>query len=163
VHKLLDTLAKGFAILGGLVMVALTLMTTGSVIGRYFFSKPLLGDTEATQFGMAIAVAAFLPICQWRLGNIIVDFFTTKTSDGTRRLLDGFGALLVSIMMGLLAWRLIYGAIGQKQAFSSTMLLGWPEWIAYAAMVPPMAVACVIGLYMTITGKHGRPDHALGQ
>jgi TRAP-type C4-dicarboxylate transport system permease small subunit len=102
-HSLLDSLAKACAIVGGLVMAAITLMTTGSVVGRYIFSKPLLGDTEAVQFGMALAVAAFLPMCQWKSGNIIVDFFTTRARDSTKRVMDAFGAVLIAVMVGVLS------------------------------------------------------------
>jgi TRAP-type C4-dicarboxylate transport system permease small subunit len=153
VHRTLDLLAKGFAILGGLIMVMITAITVWSVVGRWLFSKPILGDTEAVEFGMAIAVAAFLPICQWRSANIIVDFFTTRAGAGARRVMDALGALLVAVMLGLIAWRTVLGAIEQKSYFTTTMLLQWPEWIAYAGMVPPLALTVVIALYMVITGR----------
>jgi hypothetical protein len=42
------------------------------------------------------AIALFLPWCQLRRGNIIVDFFTAKASDRTNAMLDRFGALLLA-------------------------------------------------------------------
>lgn len=155
-NNILDGLAKLFAILGGLVMVVITFITTYSIVGRWLFNSPLLGDTEIVEFAMAMAVAAFLPICQWRGGNIIVDFFTTGASARTRNGLDRFGALSIAVMTGLLAWRSTLGGIGQKADGSVTMLMQLPEWMAYAAMVPPIALTAVIALYTAVTGRSGK-------
>ncbi len=155
-NNILDGLAKLFAILGGLVMVVITFITTYSILGRWLFNSPLLGDTELVEFAMAMAVAAFLPICQWRGGNIIVDFFTTGASVRTRNALDRFGALSVALMTGLLAWRSTLGGIGQKADGSVTMLMQLPEWVAYAAMVPPIALTAVIALYTAVSGRSGK-------
>ena len=155
-EKTLEWLAKACAVFGGLVMVTITMITTGSIVGRWLFGKPLLGDTELVEFAMALAVAAFLPLCQWRAGNIMVDFFTTKASELTRARLDRLGALLIALMLALLAWRTSAGAISQKAAGSTTMLMGLPEWTAFAAMVPPMALTAIIALYTALTGRTGR-------
>ncbi len=66
----LDLLARICAIAGGLLVVAITLVTTGSIAGRWLFDAPLSGDTELIEYGMAIIVAAFLPLCQWRRANL---------------------------------------------------------------------------------------------
>ncbi len=161
VGKTLEWLAKACAIAGGLVMVTITLITTASIVGRWLFNSPLLGDTELVEFAMAIAVAAFLPICQWRRGNIIVDFFTTSATQATRDRLDQLGALLIAIMLALLAWRTLAGAVSQKEAGSTTMLMGLPEWIAFVAMAPPMILTALIALYMMgskTADSHG-PSH----
>ncbi len=152
----LDGLSKLFAVFAGIVMVAITLITTGSIVGRWMFNSPLLGDTELVEFAMAFAVAAFMPICQWRGGNIIVDFFTTGASAPLRRRMDQFGALIVALMAALLAWRTGVGAIEQHRLQGTTMLMQLPEWIAYASMVPPLALTAVIALYTMLTGTSGR-------
>lgn len=155
-QTILDRLAKLFAIFGGLVMVVITFITTYSIVGRWLFNSPLLGDTELVEFAMAMAVAAFLPICQWRGGNIIVDFFTNGASDRTKSGLDRFGALSIALMTGLIAWRSVLGGIGQKADGSVTMLMQLPEWMAYAAMVPPIALTAVIALYTAVSGRSGK-------
>lgn len=157
--KIIDWLAKACAIVGGLTMVTITLITTGSVLSRWLFNSPLLGDSELVEFAMAIAVACFLPLCQWKRGNIIVDFFTTSVKPSTRVFLDRLGALLIGIMMALLAWRTAAGAISQHEAGSTTMLMGLPEWTAFVAMVPPLALTAWIGLYMAVTHRQA-PDSA---
>lgn len=151
--RTIDWLSKACAVVGGVTMVAITLITTGSILGRWLFNSPLLGDTELVEFAMAIAVACFLPLCQWKRGNIIVDFFTTRVRPATRVRFDRFGALLVGLMMLLLTWRTAVGALSQKEAGSTTMLMGLPEWTAFVAMVPPLALTAFIGLYMAVTNR----------
>jgi TRAP-type C4-dicarboxylate transport system permease small subunit len=154
-ERTFEWLAKALAIVGGVVVVAITLITTASIVGRWLFNSPLLGDTELVEYGMAIVVACFLPICQWRGENIIVDFFTTKAAQRTRDLLDRFGALLIALMLGLIAWRTGLGAIEQRRYGSVTMLLQWPDWYAYAAISAPLGIAALMALYTAITGRNG--------
>ena len=51
------------------------------------------------------------------------------------------------------------GGISAFNANSSTMMLGFPEWIVYALMVPPMVLTGVIGLAQTFFGdKVEKPE-----
>ena len=126
-----------------------------SIVGRWLFSSPVMGDTEIIEFAMAVVVAGCLPICQWRGDNIIVDFFTTRASAQARARLDRLGAILVAVMMGLIGWRTVVAVFDQKASGSVTMLLQWPEWIAYALMAPPLIITAAMGLYTGLTGRNG--------
>ena len=95
--RVLDLLARFSALFAGTVMMAVALATCGSIVSRQFFGSALLGDFELVQVGMAFSVAAFMPLCQLRRGNIIVDFFTTGASERTRNLLDRIGCLLIAL------------------------------------------------------------------
>jgi TRAP-type C4-dicarboxylate transport system permease small subunit len=155
VEKVFDWLARACAIVAGLVVVVITLLTSWSIVGRWLFGSPVMGDTEIIEFAMAIVVAGCLPICQWRGDNIIVDFFTTGATAQTRERLDRLGSLLVALMMGLIGWRTVVAVFDQKASGSVTMLLQWPEWIAYALMAPPLIITALMGLYTGITGRNG--------
>ena len=61
----LDLLARICAIAGGLLVVAITLVTTGSIAGRWLFDAPLSGDTELIEYVMSSIVAASLPLFPW--------------------------------------------------------------------------------------------------
>ena len=150
--NLLQNLAKLCAILAGLLLTAITLMTCISLIGRNAAGATLAGDFELTGVAAGAAIALFMPFCQITRGNIIVDFFTTKLSHATNDKLDRFGALLLALMFGLLAWRSTLGGINSWSTHSETQILGFPEWVVYAAMVPPFVLTSVIGLYQTVFG-----------
>ena len=79
--KILSSLARLCAILAGVLMTAITLVTCASLIGRNTVGATLMGDYELTAVTAGAAVALFLPWAQLRPGNIILDFFTAKVPD----------------------------------------------------------------------------------
>lgn len=150
--RVLEQLAKFCAILAGVILTGITLMTCASLIGRNTTGTTLVGDFELTGVAAGAAIALFLPWCQVRRGNIIVDFFTARASERTNALLDRMGAALLGLSLALLAWRAAIGGLSSYNAHSTTMMLGFPEWVVYAAMVPPMILTAVIGLWQAAAG-----------
>jgi TRAP-type C4-dicarboxylate transport system permease small subunit len=150
--RVLEPLAKFCAILAGLILTGITLMTCASLVGRNTTGWTLVGDFELTGVAAGAAIALFLPWCQARRGNIIVDFFTARASAATNARLDRFGALLLGLVMALLAWRCAIGGLSSWRSQSTTMMLGFPEWIVYAFMVPPMVLTAVIALQQAMSG-----------
>ena len=144
--NILKTLANLCAILAGLLMTGITLLTCMSLVGRNTTGWTIAGDFELTGVATGAAIALFMPLCQLKRGHIIVDFFTAKASDATNALLDRFGALLVAAVFALMAWRTVLGGQNAYDSFSGTMMLGFPEWIVYAAMVPPFVLCSLIAL-----------------
>jgi TRAP-type C4-dicarboxylate transport system permease small subunit len=144
--KILSLLAQLCAILAGVLMTGITLLTCVSLIGRNTTGWTIAGDFELTGVATGAAIALFMPLCQLKKGHIIVDFFTAKASEATNTLLDRFGALLVAAVFALMAWRTVLGGLNAYSSFSGTMMLGFPEWIVYAAMVPPFVLCSLIAL-----------------
>jgi TRAP-type C4-dicarboxylate transport system permease small subunit len=141
--RLLEALAKFCAILAGVLLTAITLMMCVSLIGRNTVGWTLVGDFELSASAAGAAIALFLPWCQYRRGNIIVDFFTAKAAPGTIAALDRLGALLLALAMALLTWRTTLGGLNAWRSQSGSMMLGFPEWIVYAFMVPPIALTAL--------------------
>jgi TRAP-type C4-dicarboxylate transport system permease small subunit len=150
--RVLEQLAKFCAILAGFILTGITLMTCASLIGRNTTGTTLVGDFELTGVAAGAAIALFLPWCQARRGNIIVDFFTAKTSARTNAALDRLGAALLGLSVALLAWRAGIGGLSAYRAQSTTMMLGFPEWIVYAFMVPGLVLTALIGLWQGLRG-----------
>lgn len=156
--RILESLAKFCAILAGVLLTAITLMTCASLLGRNTIGLTLAGDFELTGVVAGAAIALFMPWCQIRRGNIIVDFFTAKSSAQSIDALDRFGALLVALMMALLTWRTTLGGLNAYANHSGTMMLGFPEWVVYTALVPPLALTAVIALYQAVRGNTDEVD-----
>ena len=150
--KILETLAKTCAVLAGVLLTGITLMTCVSLIGRNTTGWTIVGDFELSGSAAGAAIALFMPWCQVRRANIIVDFFTAKASERTTQFLDRLGALVLAVCMGLLAWRSGIGGISAWKSGSGSMMLGFPEWIVYVFMVPPLALTAVIGLMQAFRG-----------
>jgi len=54
--------------------------------------------------------------------------------------------------MALLTWRSTLGGINAWTSQSGSMMLGFPEWIVYSLMVPPLALTALIGLWQALCG-----------
>mgnify|MGYP006271814393 FL=1 len=150
VDRFLQRLCDISATIGGIVLVAIASVTVVSVVGRAFFSHPILGDVELVQLGCAVVVASFLPYTQFRRGNIIVDFFTTGASEQTQNFLDGVGTLLYTLMMALITWRVAVGGIDIHDNQETSMLMALPLWIPYMLMIPGLVLCTLIGLIQTL-------------
>lgn len=148
-ERWLQRLCDVSAAIGGVVLVAIACMTVVSVVGRAMFSHPILGDVELVQLGCAVVVASFLPYTQFRHANIIVDFFTTRATVRSQRLMDAFGTLLYTLVLALVCWRVAVGGIDIHAARESSMLMDLPLWIPYLLMVPGLALCVLIGVYQT--------------
>jgi len=144
--RALELVCKALALAGGAILAALTLMSAASVGGR-ILGRPIQGDFELVQMGCAVAIAFFLPYCQFRRANIIVDFFTVRASERTQRALDAAGSLALAAAMALVAWRTGAGTLAMKAGGETSMIMGVPLWYAYAAMTPGFALAALTGLY----------------
>jgi len=128
-------------------------MTCYSLIGRNTTGQTIVGDFELTGVATGAAIALFMPLCQYKKANIIVDFFTAKASEATIAQLDRLGAFFMATAFALLAWRTCLGGMNAWATQSGSMMLGFPEWIVYAAMTPPLALSAVIALAQAFMGE----------
>lgn len=132
---------------GAVVLFLVCILSTYSVIGRWLFSAPVLGDVELVQMGAAISIAACLPYAQMRNAHIIVDFFTLKAPLKLRRFLDVFAALLLAFCAAILAWRSSVGGIDTYQYGESSMILAWPLWWSFITLGPGFLLLSLTSLY----------------
>lgn len=77
------------------VLFALMVLTCIDVVGRYFFSQPLVGATELTEIGLSLVIFTAMPVITWRGGQIVVD------------LIDGFAPPIVLRVLGWLSTLII--------------------------------------------------------
>jgi TRAP-type C4-dicarboxylate transport system permease small subunit len=145
--RALHRLSAAFALFGGLVLVAIMLLSVASIAGRTALRRPIPGDFELVQVGCAVAVFAFLPWCQLRGGNIIVDFFTVRAPPLVRAGLDAVNALLLGAIFALIAWRMTFAAVELHSYNESTMVLRLPVWIGFVPAVLSCALLAVVSAY----------------
>ena len=122
------------------------LTSAASIVGRTALSRPILGDYELVEMGIAIAGSLFLPYCQATRGHIIVDVFTLRAGPRIAGALDRFGALLMAAMFLALAWRTIVGGLDIAASGETSMLMRIPIWVGYAAMVPGALLTALVAL-----------------
>ena len=150
--KILELLAKACAVLAGVLLIGITLMTCISLIGRNTTGWSIVGAFEMSGYAAGAAIALFMPWCQYRRGNIIVDFFTAHLAQPKQDALDRFGALMLAAAMGLMAWRTTIGGINAWKSQAGSMIMGVPEWTVYVCMAPALTLTAVIALVQAVRG-----------
>jgi TRAP-type C4-dicarboxylate transport system permease small subunit len=143
-------LAVALGYLGGAILSLVGLMSAISIIGRSVMGRPITGDFELVEIGIAVAGSMFLPYCQATGGHIVVDFFTQRAGPGMIRWLDRFGALLTAVMFLVVGWRTAVATVDMARTGEGSMLLGFPTWIGYAAATPGVVLAGLIALVQSL-------------
>ncbi|MCB1312573.1 MAG: TRAP transporter small permease [Sedimentitalea sp.] len=164
-------MSRFMAVLGGLVLTALILLTCASILGRLLntlfhgafmqglapgFSTwilatgvgPVNGDYELVEAGVAFAIFAFLPLCQITAGHASVDIFTNFLPERANAFLRMLVEIAFAAVLVLIAWRLYDGMIAKMRYGETSFLLQFPVWWAYAASLFGSVVAALVGVYM---------------
>ena len=146
--RLLFAACRWLALLGGAVFLLLVAMSIVSIVGRKLFSAPVPGDVEILQMAAAFASASFFAFCHLNGGDVKVDFFTARASAQTVHRLDALGSGLVGLFGSVVTWRALEGALSIRAAGETSMILGWPLWMAQILMVPGFVLLALAGFYM---------------
>ena len=168
-------LARVLALLGGVVLVTITVMTCVSILGRAvvtlahtrdpaFFDwlvgaaqwlaalgvRPVSGDFELVEAGTGFAVFAFLPWCQLNRGHATVDLFTAQLPAAPNRVIDFIAELLMTVVLVVITWRLYAGMMDKIAYGEVTFILQFPQWWGFAPCVVAAAIACVVSAWLTV-------------
>ncbi|SEP82426.1 Tripartite ATP-independent transporter, DctQ component [Thalassovita taeanensis] len=172
-QRFMTGLARAMAVLGGVVLTLLILLTCVSVIGRTLntllhtdwvegllggFAKtllgtgigPILGDFELVEAGIAFAIFAFIPLCQITGSHATVDIFTSVLSSRVNRAIQMVVEIVFALVLILIAWRLYEGMNSKMRYQETTFLLQFPIWWAYAASFAASVVSAVVAVYMAV-------------
>ena len=112
---------------------------------------------------LIVAVLSPLGVLLPSGGDVKVDFFTSRLSGAAVHALDACGSFLYALVGTALASRAFAGALAVRASGESSVILGWPVWVAQFLMVPGFALMALAGLYMV--GVHLRlsASHAAGK
>lgn len=146
-QPLLDRALGWVAIGGGVLALAMALLVTVSVLGRWLFSTPIEGDFEFVKMGTALAVFCYLPYTQAQRGNIMVDSLTTRLPARMRAFLDALWDFAYAGVAILMAHGLFTGAVEAWKSRETTMqlqLLVWPAIALCAVLAALLVVSAVL-------------------
>jgi TRAP-type C4-dicarboxylate transport system permease small subunit len=140
-------IARILALAGGFIVIGLALLVTTSILMRWLGGAGIDGDFEMVQMGLALAIFAFLPLCQAHRGNVMVDSFTTRLPKGAQAALDVLWDLVFAAFAGFIAWRLTVGAMEAFSSRTTSMVLALPIHYAIGAcagMAAFLALICCL-------------------
>lgn len=142
-HGLVLRICTAWAILGGLVLVAVVIVNVASVVGAAVVNKAIPGDFELTEMGVAIAAFSFLPYCQIAGLNVTADIFTARASRFWLALFSLLGSAVALAFGAILLWRMYYGMLDKQTYNETTAILSLPTWYGYALSLPSLALLVV--------------------
>ena len=133
-------LADGFfAVVAGVVLFGMMVMTTIDVFGRYILNAPLGFAFEMTQLGMAAVVFAALPSVTLRGQHVTVGLFENAFTGWVLVLRKLLIALVAAGSCFYLAWRLsTLAARFLRYGEITTVLhvpIGYVAWLGVAGLV----------------------------
>lgn len=165
-HRLVKGLARASATIGGIVLVVLIVLTTLSVIGRElsklghafadgWFGQMLIasgideirGSYELTEAGVAFAIFAFFPVCQFYGQHATVDVFTSSLPARMVAWLRAFWEVVLAAAIVFIGLRLYEGMLRYLGNGETTLFLQFPVWWSYAASVGAACVAALTSVY----------------
>ena len=170
-HRALMYLSRLMAILGGLMLSAVILLTVFAVVtralDRLFHTMvdndvmaglarwmidagvgPMLGTFELIEAGIGFVIFAFLPICQITGGHATVDVFTSQMSDGTNRILRAVTEVVFAAVLVLIAVQLYGGLMTKFSSGQVTLELAFPVWYSYAIGLIGATLAAIVSVYL---------------
>jgi len=149
----IENLARFVAIIGGLALVAIALITLVSVAGRATIGlgfSPLLGQFEMVEAGTLFAISAFLPWCHLKKGHASVGVFTDLMGKRINLFLDFAGDILLAFMAFIMTWQLMLGMYDKIGFGETTFLLGFPVWWSYAAALFGLVTWVIVGIWTSL-------------
>ena len=132
--------------LGGVLLLAIALMNTWSVISLSALGFPVPGDFEMVQMGVAIAAFSFLPYCQLTGANVTADIFTSRASRRWIALFTLLAALMAALFSVLLIWRMSDGLASYIEYREVTTILNIPLWLAFPPILVSLALLILASL-----------------
>ncbi|GGK44099.1 TRAP transporter small permease [Salinarimonas ramus] len=175
IGTVLERVCGAVAVIGGVALLGMIVVSVISIFGRSilpglagfvgleFRAASIPGDVELVQIGTGVAVFAFLPFCQLRRGNVLVDFFTSGAPLRVRAGLDLVGNLIFTALAGLIAWRLVAGLQDKIAYNDTTMVLRLPEAYPFAfgvACAWLLAIVCAYTVWRS--AEEIRTDRPIG-
>lgn len=153
--KSIRMLAQGMALLGGISLLVIVVLTIISIVGRIFVPLdigigPIRGIYDYTEFGVAAAVFAFLPWCQLQRGHASVDLFKIAFPNTMNRIIDvvmDTGLLVVAV---LIAWRLYLGMSDKMSYGETTLIAQVPVWQGYAMSLVGAVVFAIVAAFCVL-------------
>jgi TRAP-type C4-dicarboxylate transport system permease small subunit len=123
VHSLMRVIHWiGYVSLSGIILI-----TTTNVFGRYILKKPLLGEFDMVEIGMAIFGGIAMVMAAAERHHVSVDVLLVRFSRRTQIVLGSVASLLGFVTWGLLAKQAFLNGLDNLENGSSSATLRIPQ------------------------------------
>jgi Tripartite ATP-independent periplasmic transporters, DctQ component len=154
-------LVEAWALVGGLLLIAIVLVTTTNVLA-FGFDKlariwggtvaGLPGYEDFVALSISVAALSFFPYCQLRRGHVAVDLFVARAPLAFRRVL---GLLWLVCAIGVALFLAYWMSVGMLESRGDNVVspvLGWPVWPFYGPGVVSLALWAAVAALQIAQG-----------
>ncbi|MBO4318736.1 MAG: TRAP transporter large permease subunit [Mailhella sp.] len=145
---------KLLAGLSGLAIFAIMVITSIDVLGRYFFSHPLLGSIEISEFLMLLTGFPAFIFMQDKGMHLNVDMVYQKFTDKTKAAFRVFWMTLSIPYMFILAHQIFITAADKMEFEDTTEILGLLLWPAHGFVAVCMVILGICMLLNLLSYWH---------
>lgn len=149
-QSLVKRVSDWLAWAAALCLMGLMLITFADVVGRYFFSAPLVFTVEIIELGMGLMIFFGLATTTLNRGHIAVDLINGFVPSRVRRWLAGFSASVAIVFIGLITWRLWDRAMNFWSDGLATQILFLPVAPVVFVMAVAAGITTLLALYLLL-------------
>lgn len=166
--RIAKLIERSLAVLAGLALLVMMVLTFVDVVGRYGFNRSVFGTSEIIEFLMVSVIFAGIAFVTADDEHIKVEIFEPwikKRAEGLQR----WSVLVVSTLIYLaLTIELLRHALDSLHSGKRTAVLDLPQWImpAAAAAFSILGVVLMVVVIFITKGRPGRfgsSDHSEGR
>lgn len=171
-RSLLERIAAGWALLGGLILIAIVLVTAANAgafaldrVARLFGSAVggLPGYEDFVRLAISAAALMLLPYCQHKRGHIAVDLFMARAPQRLQRLADLIASALMGGLAAFLAYWMLLGLLETRADGALSRVLGWPEWPFYLPGVASLVLWALVAGHQALVPQRHVPERPAGE
>lgn len=149
-ESLIKRISNWMAAAASLCLLGLMLITFADVVGRYFFSAPLVFTVEIVELGMGLMIFFGFAITTLNRGHIAVDLINGFLPRRAQLWLASFVSLITVFFIGLITWRLWDRAMNFSSDGLATQILYLPVAPVVFVMAIAAGVSTLFALYLLL-------------
>ena len=145
------------AIISGLILLSLAVLTFCDVFGRRFLNSPVTGTIELVEFGMALVAFLAMPRAFFLNANVSADFIKNIPNNTFQVFINIFRFILMIIVMSMMAYATTREAVAffkNKRVTIDLEIYFYPFYYAASIGMWLSVIAIVFWLINTLKGKH---------
>lgn len=146
-------LTHGMAVVGGVAVLGLILVTLADVVGRQF-GFPVKGAYDLVRVLGAVGMGCALPLTKAVKGHIAIEYFFQKLGRRGRAVVDSAMRLVLLALFGLLTWQFIRQGLSFRNSGEVTTTLHMPMfWVPWLVALACLATAGVTLWHLLHPGR----------
>lgn len=142
--------------IGGIFLLALTLITVIDVTLRSAFNSPIFGGQDIAQLFMIMVVCCSIAYSGRSGGQVAVELLDSFGSKQIMRWIGIMTKLISAVMLGVLSWQLVFSGIDAHQFGEATLTLEisfGPFFITLAAAIALYLLVLVAEIFLLMHGR----------